>query len=109
MPTTTSLVVFRFPRDPITLEDKEVEFVTKLCGGGGGGSIGGVPIPPVQGQGGAPFELSAGAQRGGGGIPGGGTVGGQGVRMGDPLPPCNYYVKKKFKLKDMVVNGELQL
>jgi hypothetical protein len=29
--------------------------------------------------------------------------------MGEPLPTCNYLVKKKFKLKDMVVKGELQL
>jgi hypothetical protein len=122
-PTTASMVMFRFPRDPITLADKEVEFVTKLCTGRGGGAPtrGGAPAsgasaPPL-------FELAAPAQqRGGGGAPSGGTVpsggsiGGQGgsipgpgVRMGDPLPTCNYQVKKTFKLKNMVVKGELQL
>jgi hypothetical protein len=106
-PTTASLVIFRFPRDPITLEDKEVEFVTKLCGGRGFG--GGAPVTPPSDLGGAQFELAAGAQRGGGGGTGGGSVGGPSPRVGDPLPACNYYVKKKFKLKDMVVNGELQL
>jgi hypothetical protein len=63
-----SLLLFAFPKsDAITLADKEVEFVTKLCGpsfGGGGG--------------------------GGGGA-------------------CQYNVKKKFKLKDMAIKGELAL
>jgi hypothetical protein len=105
-PTTASLVIFRFPRDEITLEDKEVEFVTKLCGGFGG-LRGTVPIGQPAGGRGPVFELSAGAQRdaGGGAAPPGGAP----VRMGDPLPTCNYLVKKKFKLKDMVVKGELQL
>jgi hypothetical protein len=106
-PTTASIVIFRFPRDPITPEDKEVEFVTRLCGGGGGGrgapTGGGNPPPSGGAAGGAPFELAAVPQRGGG------DLGGQGVRMGDPLPACNYQVKKTFKLKDMTVKGELQL
>lgn len=105
--TTAALVTFRFPRDPITLADKEVEFVTKLCGGGGFGRGGVAPAGPAS-SGGVLFERAADAQRGGTqtGMPGGT---GAGVRMGDPAPPCNYIVKKTFKLKDMVVKGELLL
>jgi hypothetical protein len=110
-PTTASLVIFRFPRDEITLEDKEVEFVTRLCGGFGG-FRGTVPIGQPSGGRGPVFELSAGAQRdSGSGAPARGAAPPTGapVRMGEPLPTCNYLVKKKFKLKDMVVKGELQL
>jgi hypothetical protein len=106
--TTAALVTFRFPRDPVTLQDKEVEFVTKLCGGGGfGGRGGGAPVPlGGPNPGGLQFEMAAGQQRGGGlPIPGSGPN----VRMGDPLPACNIQVKKTFKLKDMVVKGELLL
>jgi hypothetical protein len=105
-PTTASLVIFRFPRDPITPEDKEVQFVTRLCGSGGfggGGSTGGVA--PPSGPGAPQFELSAGAQRASGG-----DINVSGQRgMGEPLPACNYQIKKTFKLKDMMVKGELQL
>lgn len=62
----STLLIFEFPKtDPITLADKEVEFVSKLCG-------------PSFGRGGA----------------------GQ---------ACQYNVKKKFKLKDMVLKGDLAL
>jgi hypothetical protein len=42
--TTASLLTFRFPRDPITLDDKEVEFVTKLCRDG---SASGASVTPA--------------------------------------------------------------
>ena len=99
----SSLLTFRFPRDPITLEDKEVEFVTKLCGGGGGGPV---PLPDFQ-----QLNSAAAPQRGAGG----GAVGFPGDLGNPPTqtaaqgPACNYIVKKKFKLKDMVVGGELLL
>jgi hypothetical protein len=61
----SSLLLFAFLKtDAITLDDKEVEFVTKLCA-------------PSFGRGAAPM--------------------------------CQYNVKKKFKLKDMVVKGALAL
>jgi hypothetical protein len=64
-----SLLLFAFPKsDAITLADKEVEFVTRLCG----------------------------PSFGGGGASGGGGA-------------CQYNVKKKFKLKDMAIKGELAL
>ena len=88
-------MIFRFARETITVEDKEVEFVTKLCGGGGGGPVAPPPDSALE------LELAPGAQRGGGG---GGTGGGRGT-----APACNYNVKKTFKLKDMVVKGELSL
>ena len=131
--TTASLIIFRFPRDPIMVADKEVEFVTKLCGGNGFG--GGPPLsPPANNQ--LLFDVAAGDQRGGGGGGGGGGIGGggggigggggggggirggggnrggrTGGRMGPAgdMPACNYEVKKTFKLKDMVVKGELAL
>ena len=63
----SSLLLFAFPKsDAITLDDKEVEFVTKLCAPSFG--------PAVPGQ-----------------------------------QACQYNVKKKFKLKDMVVKGALAL
>jgi hypothetical protein len=53
---------------------------------------------------------SAAPQRGGGvgGFPG--DLGGIPPSPSTPQgPACNYIVKKKFKLKDMVVSGELLL
>ncbi len=97
----SSLLTFRFPRDPITLDDKEVEFVTKLCGGSGGGPV---PIPDF-----LQLNSAAAPQRGGGG---GGFPGDLGIpttQSAPQGPACNYSVKKKFKLKDMVVKGELLL
>ena len=80
----SSVLVYAFPKtDAITVADKEVEFVTKLCRPGGGGFGGG------GGRGGAP-----------------------GAAPGAPPAPssgCDLNVKKKFKLKDMVYNGELAL
>ena len=74
-------MIYVFPKtDVITIDDKEVEFVTKLCGGFGGGFGGG------GGRGAA--APAAGA--------GGGAS-------------CQFNVKKKFKLKDMMYNGELAL
>jgi hypothetical protein len=113
-PTTASVILFRFPRDPITLEDKEVDFVTKLCGSNGVGRGDAVPPPPENNQ---LFDLGAAAQRGGGGggggFGGGGRRGATGIntgRMGAAnLPSCNYDVKKTFKLKNMVVKGQLAL
>jgi hypothetical protein len=103
-PTTAALLIFRFPRDPITLEDKEVEFVTKLCAGGDPGAAAVAPLPDAR------FDVAAGSQRGGrAGVPDGRIGGVQGARMGNPLPPCNYHVKRTFKLKDMMVKGELSL
>jgi hypothetical protein len=62
----SSLLLFAFPKsDAITLADKEVEFVTKLCAPSFG--------PAAPGQ------------------------------------ACQYNVRKKFKLKDMVLKGELAL
>ena len=105
-PTTASLLIFRFPRDPITLDDKEVEFVTKLCSGG---PASGASLTPAADQVRPQFGFATSAQRGArGGVPQG-RGGGQGARMGDPPPPCNYHVKKTFKLKDMVVRGDLAL
>ena len=72
-------MLYMFPKtDAITIADKEVEFVTKLCsrGFGGGG-----------GRGAAPGASPAAA----------------------PASNCQYNVKKKFKLKDMMYNGELAL
>jgi hypothetical protein len=100
--STASLVIFRFPRDPITLADREVEFVTKLCGGG---------LPP-----GLPtsfpdvlqLDAAGGAQRGSSGVPPDLGDAGRGLQNAQ-MPACNYNVKKTFKLKDMVVKGELAL
>jgi hypothetical protein len=62
----SSLLIYAFPKtDAITLADKEVEFVTKLCA-------------PSFGRGGA-------------------------------APSCQYNVKRKFKVKDMVIKGDLAL
>ena len=75
--------------------------MTKLCGSGGGA----VPtIPPD-------FLNSASAapQRGGGGGGFPGDVGPPPTQTAPQGPACNYIVKKKFKLKDMVVKGELLL
>jgi hypothetical protein len=67
-----SVMIYVFPKtDPITIDDKEVEFVSKLCGAGFGGR---------------------------------GAAGG-----GAPAGNCTLNVKKKFKLKDMLYNGELAL
>jgi hypothetical protein len=101
--TTASLLTFRFPRDTITLDDKEVEFVTKLCGGGSGAPS--AAFPPEG------FQLNAAgaAQRGGGGIGPPSDLGGGQGQQAPQGPACNYNVKKKFKLKDMVVKGELVL
>ena len=75
-------MLFSFAKtDAITLADKEVEFVTKLCSQGFGR--------------GAP----------GAGAPGAGAPGGQAAGASN----CQLNVKKKFKLKDMVVKGELAL
>ena len=69
-----AVIVYVFPKTgAIAAEDKEVEFVTKLCGPSFGGF-------------------------GGGG--GGGAA---------PADSCTLNVKKKFKLKDMIYNGELAL
>src|SRR5262245_3294813 len=62
----SSLLIYAFPKsDPITLADKEVEFVSKLCG-------------PSFGRGAAATN-------------------------------CQYNVKRKFKVKDMVIKGDLAL
>ena len=102
MSGASSLLTFRFPRDPITLADKEVEFVTKLCGGGGGA----LPTIPTDF-----LQLNSAAPQRGGGV--GGFPGDLGGIPPSPSTPqgsaCNYIVKKKFKLKDMVVSGELLL
>jgi hypothetical protein len=69
-----SVMIYVFPKtDPITIDDKEVEFVTKLCGGGFGGG------------------------------------GGRGAAAPGGAASCQFNVKKKFKLKDMMYNGELAL
>ena len=96
--TGWSLVAFRFPRDPITLDDKEVEFVTKLCGGGA------APLPQLS-PGILQLNAAGAAQRGG--LP----PDLEGILRApqSPLPACNYSVTKKFKLKDMMVRGELTL
>jgi len=79
---TTSIMLYMFPKtDAITIADKEVEFVTKLCSRGGGGFGGG------GGRGAAPGAAPAAAS----------------------ASNCQYSVKKKFKLKDMMYNGELAL
>lgn len=109
-PTTAALLTFRFPRDPITLADKEVEFVTKLCRGDSASGASVTPTATVQPQ----LGFAASGQRGGrGDFPqgrGDSPQGrGQGARMGDPPPPCNYQVKRTFKLKDMVMQGDLAL
>jgi hypothetical protein len=93
-------MTFRFPRDPITLADKEVEFVSKLCGSGGGG------FPPILSDG-PQLNFEGAQQRGVGGVSA--DFGGVPVPAAGQAPACNYNVKKKFKLKDMVVNGELAL
>jgi hypothetical protein len=93
-----SLVVFRFPRDPITLGDKEVEFVTRLCSSGGGAQF-------LQSSPGVPqFNAAGAAQRGP-------PPDIEGILQAprSPVPACNYNVKKKFKLKDMLVKGGLAL
>jgi hypothetical protein len=98
---TASLISFAFAKTaPITLADEEVEFVSKLCGGGGFGGFG------APGAGAPAFSM-----QGGGGFGGeGGRVGGGGGRSGGGAPaPCSLNIKKKFKLKDMVYNGELAL
>jgi translation initiation factor IF-2 len=112
-----SLLVYVFPKtDPITLADKEVEFSSKLCGGGfggfggggGGGGFGGAPAGG--GPANAPlFEMQRGG--GGGGFGGGGGAGAPQGRPGGgaPTPACRFNVKKKFKLKDLVYNGDLSL
>jgi len=75
-------MLYMFPKtDAITIADKEVEFVTKLCSRGGGGFGGG------GGRGAAPGAAPAAAG----------------------ASNCQYSVKKKFKLKDMMYNGELAL
>jgi hypothetical protein len=110
----TALLLYSFPKtDPITLADKEVEFVTKLCGGfggfgGGGGGGGGAPgAPPV---GGGDLQLSSVPQRGGGGGGGGvGGGGGGGQASRGATSSCSLSVKKKFKLKDMAIKGALDL
>jgi hypothetical protein len=117
-----SMLVYVFPKtDMITAADKEVEFTSKLCsafggfgGGGGGGGFGG----GAGGGGGAPqgglpansplFEMQRGGGGGGGGFGGGGAAAGR-PGGGAPTPSCQYNVKKKFKLKDMVFNGDLSL
>src|SRR5688572_20444401 len=104
--TTASLLTFRFPRDPITLDDKEVEFVTKLCRDG---SASGASVTPAADSVQPQLGFAASAQRGGRGDFPQGRGGGQGARMGDPSPACNYHVKRTFKLKDMVVQGDLAL
>jgi len=79
---TTSVMLYMFPKtDAITIADKEVEFVTKLCSRGGGGFGGG------GGRGAAPGAAPA--------------AGG--------ASNCQFNVKKKFKLKDMMYNGALAL
>ncbi len=87
-------IYFMFPRSAgIDVADKEVEFVLKLAGGGGGRGGG-------QGAGGGGEGRGGGGQGarggGGGGRGGGGFAGGLDV-------------KKKFKLKDMLYKGELSL
>jgi hypothetical protein len=115
--TASSLIVVRFPRDPIAVEDKQVEFVTKLCGGG---FRAGAPASQPANRD-MKFEVGAGVQRGGGGGAGGGVngTGAGGMRGGNngsgrmarpaDLPTCNQEVKKTFKLKDMAIKGELAL
>ena len=95
----SSLVAFRFPRDPITLDDKEVEFVTKLC------SSGAADLLPPSNPGVLQLNAAGAAQRGTLPLPPGGISRGP----QSPSPACNYNVTKKFKLKDMVVKGVLTL
>jgi hypothetical protein len=109
----SSMLVYVFPKtDAISAADKEVEFSSKLCtaafggfgGGGGGAPRGGAPAN-------APFlDIQRGG--GGGGIGGGGfgaPGGGAAATPPSATSTCRYGVKKKFKLKDMVFNGELAL
>jgi hypothetical protein len=117
----SSILVFAFPKtDAITLADKEVEFSSKLCSGGFGGFGGGGGGLPGGGfggggtpTGGAPanaplFDMQRGGGGGSGG--GGGFGGGAGRPAGSaPTSNCRFNVKKKFKLKDMVYNGDLSL
>jgi hypothetical protein len=92
----SALLVFSFPKsEAITLADKEVEFVSKLCSqsfGGFGGGGGGGAVP----QNGPLFSMQGGGGGGRGGQAGGANA----------TPACNLTIKKKFKLKDMAVKGE---
>ena len=91
--------------DPIELADKEVEFYFKLDRpqGPGRGARGG-----QRGQGG---ERGAGGQRQRGG-PGGGQGPGAGGRGGGGMAMAALFgkeIKRKFRLKDMVYQGQLEL
>ena len=80
--------------------------MTKLCGGGTASGASVTPAPDsVRPQLGFATNMQRGAQ---GAIPQG-RMGGQGARMGDPPPACNYQVKRTFKLKDMLAQGDLAL
>ena len=86
-PAPAALLTFCFPRDPVTLADREVEFVTKLWRGDGASGAPVTPAATVQPQ----LGFAASAQRGGrGDFPqgrGDSPQGrGQGARMGDPPP-----------------------
>jgi hypothetical protein len=97
-----SVLIYVFPKtDAIGIDDKEVEFVSKLCGGFGGGFGGG-------GGGGGGRGAAPGAAPGGGGGGGRGATPGA-APGGSGASTCQFNVKKKFKLKDMMYNGELAL
>ncbi len=91
-------VVFRYffvKNDPIELSDKEVEFYFKL------------DRPQAGGQ--AQNRQRRPGQQGGGGGQQAGRPGGGGQRGAGAFMLFGKEVKKKFRLKDMVYNGELTL
>ena len=111
-------VVFRYyfvRNDPITLEDREVEFFMKIerpaaMRGGPGGP--GARNRQRGGQGGGQGQRGqAGGQgqrgQGGGQRAGGGP--GQGRGAGMAMMLFGKEIKRKFRLKDMVYKGELAL
>ena len=109
-------LIYYFPQaDPITLDDKEVEFFMKfertMMAGmrpQGQGAGGGRPQGGQRGQAGQGGQRQ---QRGGGqGGQGGGQRAGGGNRGGGMAAAIfGKEIKRKFRLKDMVYNGELAL
>lgn len=107
------IFVYYFPQDnPIELADKEVEFYMKLerpaMAGGPGGQRGQRPNRAEGGQQGQRPNRGQGGQgqgQGGQGRPGAGQGGAN--RMAFAL--LGKEIKKKFRLKDMVYQGELAL
>ncbi|MDE0109676.1 MAG: hypothetical protein OXN96_17855 [Bryobacterales bacterium] len=109
-------LIYYFPQtDPIVLDDKEVEFFLKfertMMAGmrpQGQGAGGGRPQGGQRGQAGQGGQRQ---QRGGGqGGQGGGQRAGGGNRGGGMAAAIfGKEIKRKFRLKDMVYNGELAL